>query len=170
MKKIVGKFWIIPMIVLIATYFLTSGSQLYKVINVVDNWIFFLYLGLFINIGLIIINLFVWFYISKFTALPGFLTNSFFVELGADTLKEKGLDKISEYGGKKFSKVNEKIEKYRLWSQFKRMTLTIASMISSYYLVSKYFIETVSINNEIIGLLVINFGFIGYYFYREIKE
>ncbi len=160
------RLWSVAAFFLIATYLLSTGSQLNKLINVVDTYIYFIYIQIMVTVLLIALVSFVFTKVSAITMLPKFITDNFITNYAAETLKEKGTDAIEDMD--KIKAIKEKFDRFSMSSLFISLLISIASLVSAYMLVNRGGVN-VEFNNEIIMLLGANVMFMVYFFYEQIK-
>lgn len=160
-----NRLWLVPFAFLIGTYFLTSGGQLYKLINVVDTYIYFIYAQIVFNAVLIALVFFVFAKISALTALPGFITESFVASFAADALKEKGAEVFDKMD--KIQMLKEKFETFSMPSLFLRLGVSLSSLVAAYALVAENGAE-VAFDVKIGALLAVNLFFISHFFYAQL--
>lgn len=169
------KLWWITATFLALSFIMTNGSGIYRFISMVDMFIWFIYINIFILVLLIGINIMVISKLTIVTKLPSFLTKNFLVETIAEEVKEAGLEKASKLGAEKFGnahrKVTETLEKFSLSSILKDLFIYSGAAVLAHMLVNKYFVSDLNfmINNELLMLLAGNTLFILYYFYSEAK-
>lgn len=160
------RLWTVAAFFLIATYLLTSGNQLAKMINVVDTYIYFIYIQIAFTVLLLALVSFVFTKVSAITMLPKFITDNFLTNYVAEGLREKGMEAIDDMD--KIKLIKEKFDRFSMSSLFVSLVISIASLISAYMLVNKAG-TNVEFNNDIIILLGANTMFMVYFFYEQIK-
>lgn len=174
MKSITIKISWIAGVFLVATFILTSGSPLYRLISMIDTFIYFLYLNLAFILGILGFIFFLKYKLYVLNALPNFLTKNILVETISEQVKEVAIDKANEHGKDKFSGIYNKgsqfLEKFSALKYLKSFSVYLIALITAHYLVGNYFIEGIIINAQIGSLLLLNIIFIGYYLYQGNKK